>query len=140
LLSLLLLGCAAAPEPAPMPAPAPAEGRATLRLGEEARIGAVRVRAMRLVEDSRCPVNVQCVHAGTVRLAVTLNQDGEAREVVLRDNEPQRLGGEQWIELSAVCPVPRAPNQIASGDYRFIVSVAGGGPPPPLDFACPRGT
>ena len=116
------------------------DGRATLRLGEEARIAGIRVRAARLVEDSRCPANVQCVHAGTVRLTVVLSDGGDAREVVLRADEPQRLGAERWIELSAVCPVPRAPGPIASGDYRFIVSVAEGGPPPPLDFACPRGS
>ena len=120
--------------------PAPGDGRATLRLGEEARIGAVRVRAVRLVEDSRCPVNVLCVHAGTVRVAVTLSDNGDAREIVLRADEPQRVGGERWIELSAVCPVPRAPHPIASGDYRFMISVAEGGPPPPLDFVCPRGS
>ena len=139
--ALALAGCAAARQPLPPEPQGPhprATGRATLRLGETALIDGVVLRAIRIEEDSRCPVNVQCVQAGTVRLRVALGTGGAPREAVLQLDQPFALGDGRWLRLAAVCPVPRAPGPIAPGSYRFLVSAAAGAPPPPpLDFACP---
>jgi len=131
-LALSLAGCAAGP------GAEPADGRASLRLGEEARIGGLAVRALRVEEDSRCPANVQCVQAGTVRLAAALRTGAGERRVVLSLDEPIEVGRGRWLSLSAVCPAPLAPGPVAPGAYRFTLSAAEGAPPPPLDHACPR--
>ena len=130
--ALLLGGCAATPEAAP------SGGSATLRLGETARIAGAAVRALRIEEDSRCPSNVQCIQAGTVRLAVALRDpdSAPARALVLRLDEPAETAG-LWLLLAAVCPAPRAPGAIEPARYRFTLSAARGAPPPPLDHICP---
>ena len=111
----------------------PSAGMATLRLGESARLAGFAVRALRVEEDSRCPASVQCIHAGTVRLAIALG----AREAVLRLDEPLEVGRGRWLALLAVCPAPPVPGPIAPAAYRFTLAAAEGASPPPLDFACP---
>ncbi|HYJ30983.1 MAG TPA: hypothetical protein VEW25_11650 [Allosphingosinicella sp.] len=130
--ALSLAGCATASGPEPSAA------SATLRLGETARIGGLAVRALRVEEDSRCPSNVQCIQAGTVRLAVALGAArAGGRETVLRLDEPVEVEPRRWLRLAAVCPYPRAPGPTAPSAYRFLLAAATGGPPPPPDFACP---
>ena len=131
LLAPALAGCAAGA------AAGTADGVATLRLGEAARIGGRAVRALRVEEDSRCPADVQCIQAGTVRLAVAVGTGGGARHLVLRLDEPVELERGRWLSLAAVCPAPRAPGRIESDAYRFTLSAAAGAPPPPLDHGCP---
>ena len=74
--SLALAACASAPADGGNAAPEQAAGASLVRLGETVRLGGLSVRALRLVEDSRCPAGVQCIHAGTVRLAVRIEERG----------------------------------------------------------------
>ncbi|HEX8365204.1 MAG TPA: hypothetical protein VF603_07970 [Allosphingosinicella sp.] len=129
-----LTGCAPA-QPRAQAEPAPAHGRATIALGESARIAGVTVRALRIEEDSRCPASVRCVQAGTVRLRVAL--DREPRETVLRLNEAQTLGSGPWIALFAVCPDPRASRPAAPSAYRFTLIAAHGAIAPAAPGPCP---
>jgi len=114
----------------------PPEGVANLHLGEQARFGALTVTPVQVEEDSRCPASVQCIQAGTVRLSVRiLNGRGERTEVLQLDT-PRDLGNGSWIALAAACPYPRVPGPIAGHTYRFMLAVAVGRPPAPLDVAC----
>jgi hypothetical protein len=140
-LAALLAAAACAPAPAGSGGvPAPAMGASLVRIGEEVRLGGLAVRAVRLVEDSRCPASVQCIQAGTVRLAVRLSGDGPAREAVLRLNEPAPLGGGRFLRLVAACPVPTTPGaQRPHGDYSFLVAVGENVTQIPLDHRCAPG-
>jgi hypothetical protein len=120
--ALAFSGCA--PAPADPGAAAAPPGSATLRLGGEARLGGIAVRALRLVEDSRCPASVQCVQAGTVRLAVRLRDGRTTREAVLRLGVAEPLGGGRALWLVAACPYPARPGAIRPADYRFRVAAA----------------
>jgi hypothetical protein len=127
-------GCAA---PAGMPAAAqPREGTASAGLGETASFGEVAVTPLRVEEESRCPFGVQCVQAGTVRLAVRIEQRGAATERVLRLEQPLRLGSGAWLTLAAVCPHPRHPGTIRPDQYHFTFALALNSPPLPFDFVC----
>lgn len=48
----------------------PVEG--PVRLGQIAAVNGPRVRADRVIEDSRCPSDVQCVQAGRLIVQVTV--------------------------------------------------------------------
>jgi hypothetical protein len=134
---LALAACASAPAEGGSAAPAGAAGESLVRIGEEVRLGGLSVRALRLVEDSRCPAGVQCIHAGTVRLAVRLSQSGTAREAVLRLGEPEPLGAGRFLWLSAACPVPAAPGaQPPPGAYRFLVAAGATLAQTPPDHHC----
>lgn len=55
------------------------------RFGEVVRLDGLRVTPLELLEDSRCPVDVQCVRAGDVRITARIRHDGNAdvRELIL---------------------------------------------------------
>jgi len=134
---LAFAACASAPAGGGSAAAAPAAGASLVRIGEEVRLGGLSVRALRLVEDSRCPAGVQCIHAGTVRLAVRLTQGGTAREAVLRLGEPEPLGAGRFLRLSAACPAPAAPGtRPPPGAYRFLVAAGTNLAETPPDHPC----
>ena len=133
--ALVSSSCTTAPA-ASGPAPLPA-GSANLRLGEEARLGDLSVRPLRIVEDSRCPASVQCVQAGTVRLAVRLSDRRGTREVLLRLGVGEPVAGGGSIRLLAACPYPRAPGAIRSADYSFLISAGADGAHSPASYPCP---
>ena len=136
LAAIALAACAATGGP---PGDAPAAGTATLRLGEEARLGGLLVRALRVEEDSRCPASVQCIHAGTVRLAVRLSRGGTTREAVLRPEAPEPLGDGRFLWLVAACPSPSRPGPISPAAYSFVVSAAADITGTPVDHHCAPG-
>ena len=130
-----LAACVRAPDP---PEPPPIFGvGSTAALGETVATGSVTLTPLRILEDSRCPASVQCVRAGTVRLAVRADAQGRSREIVLPLDEPQQVWPGTWVLLAAVCPHPLSPGQIPTEAYRFTFSLGLGAPPPPYDFSCP---
>ncbi|MEA3017163.1 MAG: hypothetical protein QOI38_1885 [Sphingomonadales bacterium] len=133
--ALIFPGCA--PSPADPGAAETSLESATLRLGEAARLRGVRVRVLRVVEDSRCPASVQCVQAGTVRLAARLSDERGTREVMLSLGVAEPLAGRRSLRLLAACPYPRAPGAIASADYSFLIATGADGAERPALYACP---
>ncbi len=70
-----------------------------------------RVRFAELIEDSRCPRDVQCIQAGRARVRLSV-QRGKAAPVSIelstdQDGSTRNAGGVTW-ELQAVEPYPTA--------------------------------
>ena len=126
LLMLALAGCAgppagtnnmAAPGPGPGPSPALNEeyramlesverpfrepGTVTARLNEEVDVGGVRVRPLAILEDTRCPIDVDCVHGGNFRLRVAVSGVGETEMNIWH---PLAIPGGKALRLAAVAP------------------------------------
>jgi hypothetical protein len=102
----LLAGCAApaaAPEGSAGGAAA-APGLVEARLGQTARLGDVGVRPIAVVEDSRCPSDVECIWAGRLRLRAAVSGVGET-ELVL--GQALALPGGGTLTLVAAAPAPR---------------------------------
>lgn len=92
----------------------------TLAIGETATINGTPIKVLSLVEDSRCPVDVQCIQAGTVRVRVAVGANGEA---VLTLGEPKTFGVVD-VTLDSVIPAEKNSQQtIPLGDYRFLFTV-----------------
>lgn len=124
MLAALAMGSAAAGCAAPADAPeAAGTVETTAALHRRAVFAGVGVTALRVEEDSRCPAEVQCVQAGTVRVAVRLEERGAWRETVLTLAQPLGLAGGGALTLAAVCPYPRQPGPIAPADYRFTFAL-----------------
>lgn len=101
---LVLVSCAAAPAAPGEPAgsSAAASEITMVGLGESARLGDVTVRPLAILEDSRCPQDVQCIWAGRVRLRVAISGVPGEPEMVL--GEPFPLPGGGAVTLTAVAP------------------------------------
>ncbi len=121
----LTLGCSHAP-PADT---GPALGeRFWLKAGESATIGGERatVTFERIVADSRCAVDVQCIRAGEARGAFRLQ--GRGKEPVPfeldTDRERTREVGGYVVTLHDVAPAPRSTVRIAATGYRAEITVS----------------
>ncbi len=88
-------------------------------LGQTVRVGAIAITPTALIEDSRCPVDAQCIWAGRVVLAVdVIGSSGRgARQVTL--GEPFAFDRRSYALMSAA-PDKRANVQTAPADYRFL--------------------
>ncbi|MGE0179287.1 MAG: hypothetical protein AB7O91_05655 [Sphingomonas sp.] len=123
--ALLLAGCMAAPNTAggaePPRRPPDLPGIAYAQLGETIRVGALMVRPRAVVEDSRCPVNVDCVWAGRVVLRIAIS--GVREERLISSIEPLLLPDGGTLVLENVWP-PRVHGEAPAGPYRFGFRVA----------------
>jgi hypothetical protein len=101
--------------------------RFSLRPGESAQIrgeqGAIVFE--RIVSDSRCAVDVQCIRAGEARAAFRL-ETGGAAEISFEldtDRERTREVAGYRVTLVDVSPAPRSTTRIDPGDYRVDLTV-----------------
>ncbi len=60
----------------------------TAQLGEVAAVGSLRVRPLRIVEDSRCPINAHCIWAGRLILRAEIRGSGKSETRDLTLGEP----------------------------------------------------
>jgi hypothetical protein len=114
---LALAACAVVPD-APNVEGVPAAAGSAVPLRQPVRVGAVAVTPMKVVEDSRCPMNARCVWAG--RLVVQTRIDGAG----WRETVPIALGETYGthgtvIALVAASPDKRTDVELQPTDYRF---------------------
>lgn len=123
-LALLLAACTAVtPRPSGI-----SPGTYVVRLNQSAG-GPSGLTVVEVVEDSRCPSGVQCIHAGTVRIRVT--QPGQSGDFLLKLGEPRGITA-GWATLLSVCPSRAAGRPILREDYRFTISLGAARPASPL--------
>lgn len=117
-LALALGGCVTVP-------PQSADGLAWARIGERVYVDGPHVTPRVVLEDSRCPADVDCVWAGRVRLAVTVHLGAGDIQRELTLSEPIAVA-DGTLELAEVRP-PRASGEAPKpADYRFGLRFAGG--------------
>jgi hypothetical protein len=91
----------------------------TLTIGDSQTIHGTSILLRELTEDSRCPVDVQCIQAGTVRVRASVNSGAD---VTLTLGQPHTVGG-AVITLTAVTPEKNSQLSIIPTQYRFTLSV-----------------
>ena len=102
----------------------PVEG--PVRLGQIAAVNGPRVRADRVIEDSRCPSDVQCVQAGRLIVQVTVFGGGWSRRLDLQLGVPVNVA-DGSLALIEASPLPQTARQRGSRQpYRFTFNFQGG--------------
>lgn len=86
------------------------DGITRARIGETVQVAGHSVSPVRVIEDSRCPIGTQCVWAGRLRLAVTV--DGAQQELVLGQAASP-------VRLVEAYPPRRADTALYPDEYRF---------------------
>lgn len=114
LLALMLSACATVP---------PANTGPTAGLGQIATVNDLRIRPIKVVEDSRCPAQVNCVSAGRLIVRARMNGPGWTQ---IRDFE---LGVFQAVDRYRVTLVAADPPKVTPGEldrraYRFTFAVS----------------
>lgn len=82
----------------------------------------VGIIPLEVLEDSRCPVDVQCIQAGTVRLRVSLSSGlGKADQIF---SLGRMITTEvEEVTLSGVSPAPHSKQTIGKDDYVFSFTI-----------------
>ena len=90
-----------------------------LRLGEVGIIDGVdeTIEFVDVLEDSRCPLNVECIWAGNGKVQIRFS----SKEIQLNTFlEPQKITiSEVRIELISLTPYPEYPGEIDKDDYKI---------------------
>jgi hypothetical protein len=115
----LLAACAT------LPAEAASDGMVVARFGQTATVDGPRVTPIRLLEDSRCPLEARCVWAGEVRILarVRTGRSITTRELTL--GKPVAVADGQLV-LASVMPPRSVQRGIRMRDYRFGFRFSGG--------------
>ncbi len=92
------------------------------KIGTSASAFAVTVVPLEVLEDSRCPSDVQCIQAGTVRLRAQLISASGQSTMVFALGVPVTTEAEE-ITLTDVVPAPKAGVRISPEEYRFIFKI-----------------
>jgi hypothetical protein len=82
----------------------------------------VKVTPLLLLEDSRCPIDVQCIQAGTVRIRALLESGLGSGPQVFVLGAPITTEAET-VTLIAVRPDPKAGKTIGSAEYTFVFRI-----------------
>lgn len=123
---LALLVPAALASCATVPADSPSDrGLTYARLGQRVTVGGPRVTPLKVLEDSRCPVNVQCVWAGQVRLSVRIATGRGASVQEIVSNKPLPVA-DGTLTLVEVRPARRTDALFHPSQYRFGFRFDGG--------------
>lgn len=91
------------------------DGISRARIDETVAVGPLQLTPVKLVEDSRCPKDVQCISAGRVRVSVRI--DG-ADPVELMQGQPLTLS-QGTLMLVETYPERRKDWTLYSDEYRF---------------------
>jgi hypothetical protein len=118
LMAVSLAGCPAGGPVASQPIEGP------VRLGEIAAVDGPRVRPERVIEDSRCPADVQCIQAGRLILRATVLGGGWSKEIDVTLGVPVTVA-DGMLTLVDATPVPIGSGTAASA-ARFTFKFQGG--------------
>lgn len=98
---------------------------ANARIGQSVYVDGPIVKPVSVIEDSRCPKEVQCVWAGRVRVKMLWMRADGPREFILSTDGPTPIA-DGSMTLSNVRPERRKNGKVDSDDYRFSLSFADG--------------
>ncbi len=94
----------------------------SLKLGEIGVFNKISIRPVSIEEDSRCPIDVQCIQTGTVRLKIAVISNSNTNESIIKLGEEFTTEGVR-ITLEEVNPITNSKIQILKGDYVFKINV-----------------
>lgn len=93
-----------------------------VRLNQEASGGGISLTPLEVLEDSRCPVDVECIWAGQVRLKTKIISGLGESEMTFITGNPITTGAEE-IALTLIEPVPYSKKFINPEEYLFTFTV-----------------
>jgi len=96
----------------------------TLGVGEKGTVGTLSVTFNAFVQDSRCPVDVECIQAGAVNINVTFTSGNTTvTKNMPSDEVPQQFAG-YHISIVNIAPDRHSREEIPPNAYRITFHIA----------------
>lgn len=124
LFAILLLGGCTGPSIAG-PGSIAGSGQMAAGFGQRLYVDGPHVTPLKLIEDSRCPSDVDCVWAGRVRLLIRIETGRGAVEREIASNEALPVA-DGTLRLAAIHPDRVSRTVIPPAEYRFSFRFDGG--------------
>ena len=100
----------------------PVKDGTTVSLNQRILNNGVYITPLKVLSDSRCPIDVECIWAGEVTLKVKLEKGGVSKEVTLKQNTPFVFQGSE-VSLVGVSPGNETGKPFTQEAYRFTFRV-----------------
>ena len=100
------------------------DGSIDAKLGQTVRFGSMKVTPLKVLEDSRCPMEARCVWAGRLTLRVRINLGGSDQFGEVSTDKPFQVRAGR-LELQGVMPPRSVQRTLVPGDYRFTLKFSG---------------
>lgn len=97
-------------------------GTLTLSPGEKGTVGGIALSFEKVIQDSRCPIDVVCIRAGDVTTRISLSSPNEQKQIDL-SSEKEELFGAYTIAIESVSPSPSASTPIFEREYEVMFSI-----------------
>ena len=95
---------------------------ASAKIGEKATASGVTVTPLEITGDSRCPVDVTCIQAGTVVARVKMESGNTSQASVLGLGKSVAFGS-KIVAFTSVTPVKNSKITLKPSDYRLTFEV-----------------
>ena len=100
------------------------DGSIDAKLGQTVRFGSMKVTPLKVLEDSRCPMEARCIWAGRVTLRVRINFGGSDQFGEVSTDKPFQVRA-GTLELQSVMPPRSTQRTLIPSDYRFTLKFNG---------------
>lgn len=98
-------------------------GKVSLSVGEVARFDTISVKLLRVTDDSRCPQDVQCIWAGTIKVEIESVSGMGTSTSILEIGKTLTTEAEAITFISAT-PYPKAGTTILPTEYAAVFDVS----------------
>lgn len=105
---------------------------AKIKVGATLYVGGIKITFNKIVSDSRCATDVQCIWAGNTTASVTLKSDTDTETVDMVSGVVHPFDAYQ-VSITEVAPTPRSNIRISKDGYTLTFLVE------PLATSTPRG-
>lgn len=96
----------------------------TLGVGQKGRVGDLEISFNSFLQDSRCPIDVQCIQAGAVNINVTFTTGPHSETKNMPSDEvPQRFDRYQISSVNIV-PARKSKVEIPANAYKITFHVS----------------
>ncbi len=82
----------------------------------------VSITPVKVLEDSRCPEDVQCIQAGRARISAKIESAEGSSTEEMEVGETIQFGS-YAIKFDALNPTPKSSGSVPSSSYRFVFTV-----------------
>ncbi|MDO8664235.1 MAG: hypothetical protein Q7K44_01640 [Candidatus Liptonbacteria bacterium] len=101
----------------------PDTGDVTLAMGQSGTFQNLKVTLNTLTQDSRCPIDVVCIQAGSVNVNVTLSDGSNTLTKNISSSGAGELFGGYSVSITKVDPPRVSKKEILSADYRVTFHI-----------------
>lgn len=95
----------------------------TVGVGQTGRVGGLDITFNKFIQDSRCPIDVECIEAGAVNINVTLASGPHIETKNMPSDEVPYSFNEYQVSIANILPPRHSKEEIKPSDYKITFHV-----------------